>query len=145
MTSRRAIRHDETRAAVSEPRVLGRSVDSRGRRACEFDDLPGAGRPIPGAGQPYDRDWWLKEYLKREKLSLLRDTLRLGKHVEEELERIEKLGSEIAVRRELSVRNETIARELARATSGPSSRTTVIDIDNLVGAWGRESQANEDQ
>ncbi|MEV4218944.1 DUF1992 domain-containing protein [Nonomuraea sp. NPDC049725] len=26
----------------------------------EFDDLPGAGKPLPGADKPYDEHWWIK-------------------------------------------------------------------------------------
>ena len=32
----------------------------------EFDNLPGAGKPIPGIGGNYDENWWLKELLRRE-------------------------------------------------------------------------------
>ncbi len=31
----------------------------------EFDDLPGAGRPLPGLDGTYDPDWWVKEWLRR--------------------------------------------------------------------------------
>ncbi len=32
----------------------------------KFDNLPGAGKPIPGIDEPYDENWWLKSFLKRE-------------------------------------------------------------------------------
>ena len=31
----------------------------------EFDDLPGEGEPIPGAGTPDDEYWWVRRWLKR--------------------------------------------------------------------------------
>jgi hypothetical protein len=31
----------------------------------DFDDLPGAGKPIPGAGSPDDDLWWVREWLIR--------------------------------------------------------------------------------
>ena len=31
----------------------------------EFDDLPGVGKPIPGAGTKDDGYWWLREWVKR--------------------------------------------------------------------------------
>ena len=34
----------------------------------EFDDLPGAGRPIPGLGGTYDPNWWVKEWIRRTSL-----------------------------------------------------------------------------
>lgn len=33
--------------------------------AGEFDDLPGTGRPLPGAGTSDDEYWWVREWLKR--------------------------------------------------------------------------------
>jgi hypothetical protein len=31
----------------------------------EFDELPGRGRPLPGAGQPDDELWWVRAWLRR--------------------------------------------------------------------------------
>ena len=31
----------------------------------EFDDLPGEGKPIPGAGAKDDEGWWLRKWVKR--------------------------------------------------------------------------------
>lgn len=46
----------------------------------EFDDLPGAGRPLPGLGGTYDPDWWVKEWVRRtsleETLAEVRSTIR---------------------------------------------------------------------
>lgn len=36
--------------------------------AGEFDDLAGAGRPIPGAGTVDDEMWWVRAWLKRNRL-----------------------------------------------------------------------------
>ena len=33
--------------------------------AGEFDDLPGEGKPIPGAGQVDDDLWWVRGWLRR--------------------------------------------------------------------------------
>ena len=46
----------------------------------EFDDLPGAGQPLPGQGGTYDPNWWVKEWIRRtgleETLAELRSTIR---------------------------------------------------------------------
>ena len=34
----------------------------------EFDNLPGAGRPLPGINGRADKDWWVKSLLEREQL-----------------------------------------------------------------------------
>lgn len=107
----------------------------------EFDDLPGAGKPLPGYGEPYDPDWWLKSLLEREKLQVLPDTLQLQKDVEKELARIASLGTEAAVRRELEKLNATIRHRLARATSGPASRIGEIPIDRYIEKWRTRPRA----
>lgn len=45
--------------SVVERRI--REAKERG----EFDDLPGQGKPLLDAGQPYDELWWVKAWLKR--------------------------------------------------------------------------------
>ena len=36
-----------------------------------FDNLPGAGKPLPYLGQEYDPDWWVKQLVQREQISIL--------------------------------------------------------------------------
>jgi len=33
--------------------------------AGKLDDLPGAGKPLPGAGVPDDDLWWVRDWFKR--------------------------------------------------------------------------------
>ena len=43
----------------------------------QFDDLPGEGKPIPGIDEPYDENWWIKQWLRREKIrAVLADGLK---------------------------------------------------------------------
>jgi hypothetical protein len=61
----------------------------------EFDDLPGSGQPISGAGEHYDAEWWIKDLIQREKLSgLAPATLGLRKEVENIESRLAALKSE---------------------------------------------------
>ena len=34
----------------------------------EFDDLPGVGKPIPGAGSRDDQWWWFRRWVKRNQI-----------------------------------------------------------------------------
>jgi hypothetical protein len=58
------------RPAVSDRAVrtvaenLIRDAAERG----ELDGLPGAGKPLPGLDEPYDPDWWIKRWVRRERL-----------------------------------------------------------------------------
>ena len=35
----------------------------------EFDDLPGAGKPIQDLGAEHDPDWWVKKLVERERIT----------------------------------------------------------------------------
>jgi len=37
-----------------------------------FDNLPGAGKPLPDIDQPYDPLWWVKTKVARERLKVTR-------------------------------------------------------------------------
>ncbi|HKI03886.1 MAG TPA: DnaJ family domain-containing protein [Thermoanaerobaculia bacterium] len=44
-------------------------ADNRIRESMEherFEDLPGFGRPIEDIDEPYDPDWWIKKWIRRE-------------------------------------------------------------------------------
>ena len=36
--------------------------------AGEFENLPGLAKPIPDIDEPYDPNWWVKQWFRREKL-----------------------------------------------------------------------------
>jgi len=110
---------------------LIREAERRG----EFDNLPGAGKPIPGLDKPYDELWWVKQLLEREKLSLTPATLALRKDVEETLQRIAKATSEKTVRRLVAEINAKIAAVNRTVTSGPPSDLAPLDPDAVVRRW----------
>ena len=101
----------------------------------EFDDLPGAGKPLPNIDQPHDDMWWIKEKLRRENISLLPPALALRKELEEALDQIAKARGETAVRQIVAAINARIVRVNSRTTSGPPSSTTTLDIDRVIQEW----------
>ena len=110
---------------------LVREAEQRG----EFDNLPGAGKPIPGLDKPHDELWWVKQLLAREKLSLTPATLALRKEVEGTLRRIGKATSEEAVRRLVEDINSKISEVNRTVTSGPPSDLAPLDPDAVVRRW----------
>ena len=49
-------------------------IESQIRVAMEggvFDNLPGAGKPLPNSGQEYDPLWWQKQLAQREQITVL--------------------------------------------------------------------------
>jgi len=113
-------------------------VDRQIRAATErgdFDDLPGAGRPLPDAGQPYDENWWLKRKLRDEGVAQLPPTLALRKEAEEALAEAERAPSEQDVRRILGDINARIRDALRHPLEGPPLRLTPYDVEQAVRNW----------
>ena len=107
-----------------------------------FQDLPGAGKPLPDLDKPYDPDWWAKQLVRRGKISLLPPALELLRQVEAELAIIWTLSSEAEVKRRAAALNAVIATVNARAAEGPPTRVAPLDVDALVADWRRRSTAN---
>jgi Domain of unknown function (DUF1992) len=61
----------------------------------EFDDLPGAGKPIAGLDQPYDENWWVRDLLRREAEPAATP---LSREIEGLLDRVSRLTLESSVR-----------------------------------------------
>jgi hypothetical protein len=107
-----------------------------------FDNLPGAGKPLPNLGQEHDPLWWVKQFLQREQISILPPSLQLLRKVEKELAAIEKLRDEAAVRHRVAALNVEIAKVNATVMEGPPTRLSTLDVDKIVALWRRTRSAN---
>jgi DnaJ-like protein len=118
-------------------------IDAQIRLAREkgaFDNLPGAGKPLPNLGQ--DPDWWVKQLVKREQISILPPSLELLRKVETELAAIEKLHDEATVRRRVAALNAEIANVNATVLEGPPTRLGTLDVERIVAKWRGSRAAN---
>ena len=119
-------------------------IDAQIRVAQEqgaFDNLPGAGKPLPDHGQEYDPLWWVKQLAEREQLSLLPPSLELLRKVEREHATIEKRPDAATVRRRIAALNVEIARVNATVIEGPPTRLGKLDVDQVVARWRRTRSA----
>ena len=107
-----------------------------------FDNLPGAGKPLPNLDQEYDPLWWVKQLVQREQISMVPPSLKLLRTVEMELAAIEKLHDEATVRRRVAALNVEIAKINATVVEGPPTRIGTLDVDQVVAQWRRTSSAN---
>ena len=113
-------------------------IDAQIRVAREqgaFDNLPGAGKPIPNLGQEHDPLWWVKQLVQREQISILPPSLELLRKVEKELTAIEKLDDEATVRHRVAALNVEIAKVNATVVEGPPTRLSTLDVDKVVARW----------
>jgi hypothetical protein len=107
-----------------------------------FDNLPGAGKPLPNLDQEYDPLWWVKQLVQREQLSMLPPSLELLRKVEKELATFETLHDEATVRRRVAALNVEIAKVNRTAVEGPPTRLGTLDVDQIVARWRRTRSAN---
>ena len=107
-----------------------------------FDNLPGAGKPLPNLNQEYDPLWWVKQLVHREQLSVLPPSLELLRKVEKELATIETLHDEATVRRRVAALNAEIAKVNATVVGGPPTRLGTLNVDQIVARWQRTRSAN---
>jgi hypothetical protein len=124
-------------ASAARMREQARWVDLQVQRAIErgdFDNLPGAGKPLP----PLDDDpnWWLKKLIERERITgVLPEALQLRKDDAELDALLDRQGSEAVVRDVLETFNRRVVNARRQLQGGPPVITPTRDIEAEVAAW----------
>jgi hypothetical protein len=104
----------------------------------EFDNLPGAGKPLPGITGQYDEMWWVKQLAERERISTLPPILALRREAEDLLDGLANVPSEAAVRDLVEDYNERVVEAIRRPQDGPSfAIPRRLDVDEVLAAWVR--------
>ncbi|BDZ41779.1 hypothetical protein GCM10025865_10780 [Paraoerskovia sediminicola] len=107
----------------------------------EFDDLPLAGKPIPGLDS-HDPDWWVKKLVEREQISgVAPEAIQLRKDdaaLDEALDELLTAQDVRAAVEEFDVRVVAARRQL---TGGPPVVTPTRDPDVEVERWLERRQA----
>ena len=103
----------------------------------EFDNLPGAGKPLPDAGREYQEDWWIRAWLRREGegASMLPPTLQLRREAEDVANLVDRRSSEAAVREFVAALNEQIRKARVGLLDGPPVLLPPLDADAVVRGW----------
>jgi hypothetical protein len=108
-----------------------------------FDDLPGAGKPLPPSGEADDGQAWLRDYVRREGGSteeMLPEPLKLRRAAERLAEAVPALRSEQDVRDAVAELNERIMN-WRRLPLGPPIFVALVDEDAMIGRWQSEQPA----
>jgi hypothetical protein len=126
---------DEKRRKVSDAaraEYLIRDAMARG----EFDNLKYAGKPIPGLGEGYDPDWWVKGLIQREHLSGLGPKAILLRTEDAELDaRLDAQYSANQVREILEDFNARVIDARRQLQGGPPVVTKTRNIELEVQRW----------
>jgi hypothetical protein len=109
-----------------------RTAQERG----EFDDLPGAGKPLPRRSG--DVMEWVAEKLRAENTdtrSLLPPSLALRKELEDLPARLSRVRSEREVRALVADLNRRIKAEILVPSGGPPLLVRPVDVEEAVADW----------
>lgn len=115
-------------------------IDRQLREAQErgdFDDLPGAGQPLPNNGEEYDAEWWLKGLVRRESIAGagLPPALALRKEIEDLSSVVARKRTETAVRQVVTDLNDRILLARRGPVDGPPVAVKPVDVDAVLRDW----------
>jgi hypothetical protein len=141
---------DETDVAAAQ-----RSMDLRAQyvevrlqqamRNGDFDNLPGAGKPIANLGEVHDPDWWMRRKIERENLTGLGPPALTLRTEDAALDgRLDAITSEREVRETLEDFNRRVIEARRQLLGGPPVVTALRDVDAEVDRWNERRRARRD-
>jgi hypothetical protein len=117
------------------------SIQQAMRRG-DFDDLPGAGKPLTGLQNAYDPNWWIRQKIERERLTGLGPPALTLRTEDAQLdERLDSAPSEEAVRGMLTDFNSRIIEARRQLQGGPPVVTSPRDVETEVRRWRERRDA----
>lgn len=124
-------------------------IDRQIREAQErgdFDNLAGAGKPLPNLDRPFTAERWAMDWVTREGgdlRGLLPPLLALRKERKELLAALAQVPSEDLVREAVAHFNRRLLDEYRRPADGPVVAVGVLDPEETVNAWREARPAPE--
>lgn len=111
-------------------------------RSGAFDNLAGAGKPLPRTVSSTDPDWWIRAKIERERITGLGpDALSLRTEHEEFSARMDALGSEDQVRAAVAEFNRRVVEARRQLRGGPPVVTPTRDVESEIEAWRERRSA----
>ena len=105
-------------------------------RRGEFDNLPGAGKPLPGLNGRHDPDWWIRRKIESEQLTGLGPPALTLRSEDAALDdRLDGLHREQDVRAAIDDFNLRVKEARRQLLGGPPVVTQLRDPDHEVRAW----------
>ncbi len=128
-------------------RKAGETLESHAERLIreaqeegEFDRLP-RGKRLPLTGGPLPESWWVKEKLRREKLSDLPESIAILHEAERALAEVAREADERVVRERLEALNARIRTLNATHVAGPPTTLAPLDVERVVARWRAAGRA----
>ncbi|WP_409485264.1 DUF1992 domain-containing protein [Arsenicicoccus dermatophilus] len=120
--------------SLAEKRI--REAQERG----EFDNLKGAGKPLPSLDRPYREDWWITGLIEREQLDLagaMNPTMALRREAHDIHDTVRDVTREEAVREIAEDLNRRVRQDRLRPATGPQMPPVAptVDVDEVLAVW----------
>lgn len=111
-------------------------------RRGEFDNLPGAGKPLEGLSGRHDPDWWIRRKIERERLTGLGPPALTLRVESAELEaHLDRMHRESEVREAVDDFNRRVIDARRQLLGGPPVVTPTRDADHEIRAWRERREA----
>jgi hypothetical protein len=108
----------------------------------KFDNLKYAGKPIPGLGEAYDPDWWVKGLIQRENLTGMGPKAILLRTEDAELDsKLDAQYSEKQVRDIVQDFNKRVVDARRQLQGGPPVITKTRDVEAELARWHERRRA----
>ncbi|MDR6907162.1 hypothetical protein J2X63_002870 [Agromyces sp. 3263] len=115
-------------------------------RRGEFDNLPGAGKPLEGLNGQHDPDWWIRRKIEREQLTGLGPPALTLRVENGQLEaRLDAMHRESEVREAVEDFNRRVIEARRQLLGGPPVVTPTRDADAEVRAWRERREVRRRQ
>ncbi|GGI48356.1 hypothetical protein BCL57_003078 [Agromyces flavus] len=113
-------------------------------RRGEFDNLPGAGKPLAGLTGRHDPDWWIRRKIEREQLSGLGPPALTLRAESAELEgHLDRMHREADVREAVEDFNRRVIDARRQLLGGPPVVTPTRDVADEIRAWHERREARQ--
>jgi hypothetical protein len=110
-------------------------------RRGDFDNLPGAGKPLRNLHQVHDPHWWIRQKIERENITGLGPPALTLRTENDGLDaQLDRATSETAVREILDDFNGRVIEARRQLLGGPPVVTPTRDVDEEIARW-RERRA----
>ena len=130
---------DEQRQVTDADRALAAEIAvQQAMRRGDFENLPGAGKPLPGIGgdRPHDPDWWMRRKIEREQLRGLGPAALTLRTEDAELDtRLDELTRPDQVRAAVEDFNARVLEARRQLLGGPPVITQPRDVEAELAAW----------
>jgi hypothetical protein len=103
-----------------------------------FQNLPGAGQPIPGIDEPLDENWWIRKKLRDEQVRIVPPLVEAQQDIERTRVEILKLRSESVVRARLQELRERVQRAIMSPLPSPPVVVLPIDVEAELARWRQQ-------